>query len=89
MINNEIELDHVDVEQNSITYSFRLINIISENLDIIKFNTVIDDNLKLTICQNKEMIKLLDQGIIIKCIVNDKNNIKITEFEVKRSDCKF
>ncbi len=87
MIDDETRLDHVSIQDKDVFYNYMLVNWLSVDLDIARFTSLMTPILKTSLCDDKEVRLLLNEGRKIVSMYRDKSSKPVAKIVVEKSDC--
>jgi hypothetical protein len=87
MVDNDTRLDHVSIQENNMFYNYTLTNWLVADLDLERFNSIIQPKLKMNACETEETKSLLEEGRSISYVYRDKDSSPVSKVTVTISDC--
>lgn len=87
MVDNDTRLDHVSLQEKNMLYNYTLTNWLAANLDLERFNSIMQPKLKTNACETDETKSLLEEGRSINYVYRDKDSNPVSKITVKLGDC--
>lgn len=86
-IDDETRIDHVSIQDRDIYYNYTLVNLLSADMDISRFTTVMTPKLKTSTCADKETRSMLNEGRKLIYVYRDKMGKSIAQIAIEKLDC--
>jgi hypothetical protein len=89
MLDKETELTRVAVGNynNCVEFQFRMVNFTFNQLIEMDFISLMEKDVKSSICKNKDYVKILKENIPLDFIYSDKNGTAYGIFRIEPSFC--
>ncbi|WP_317898751.1 hypothetical protein [Aurantibacillus circumpalustris] len=83
MLDSETRLDGIEVkEPNTLVYRYTLMNVLSQNVDTVRFYRMLWPGIISNVKLSAEMKKLREANTVIEYFYQDKNSIPIYTFHI-------
>jgi hypothetical protein len=87
MVDNDTRLDHVSIQEKNIFYNYTLTKWLAVELDLERFNSIMQPKIKTNACEAAETKSLLEEGRSLNYVYRDKDSKPVSKFTVTTSDC--
>ena len=87
MVDNATRLDHVSLQEDNMFYNYTLTNWLAADLDLERFNSIMQPKLKTNACETEETKSLLEEGRSLNYVYRDKSSNPVSKITVKLGDC--
>ncbi len=86
-IDADTRLENVKVVKDTFSYNYTLVNYTVEEIDPIKFKSILMPNLKIDACRNNQLRLFMKNGVTVRYRYMSKEGNLVTDINVCNDDC--